>query len=317
MNNEEYLKQLADAQKQQKQVELEQQKAAALKSIEQEQAVTMPTYTTQKQQASVQSQLGAKNLAEFWANRGQTQAGISQQAELSRQNTLAGSLGTIATNEQSALQNFASQKGTAETNYQSGLTSASNEIDTNLATNLYNEKVRQQQIAEAERIRLANIKAEKQMAAYKAYLENKQSTTPADGTVEVVNGVVYTWVNGKKTKQTYEKDAITGETKNKKLEKWNKSGYGLTNYDSGIKYKDNQNYKLWTKDGNYYLIAGKNQDTDVPILVSGDQNTVYQSINNAVKTGAITTAKADEIYDAIFPSSKQPANYYDNKSLLK
>ena len=149
MDNTEYLKQLADQEKKNKQIELEQTKAAALKSIEQQKAQTMPQFTAQKQQANVQSQLGAKNLAEFWANRGQTQQGISQQAELSRQNALAGTLSGITQNEAAAQQEFGNQMGEVQTNYQNQLTNYTNQADLQLQQNLYADKIAQQQ-AQAE-----------------------------------------------------------------------------------------------------------------------------------------------------------------------
>jgi len=145
MDNTEYLTQLAEQEKKNKQIELEQTKAAALQSIEQQRSTTMPKFTAQKQQASVQSQLGAKNLAEFWANRGQTQQGISQQAELSRQNTLGSTLQGIGANEAQAEQGFANQIGATETNIQNQLTNFNNQVDTELSSNLYKDQLAQQE----------------------------------------------------------------------------------------------------------------------------------------------------------------------------
>lgn len=147
MDNTEYLKQLAETEKKNKQIELEQAKAAALKSIGQQEATTMPTFTAQKKQASVQSQLGAKNLAEYWANRGQTQAGISAQAELSRQNALTGQLSGIGQNEAAQQLAFNQARDTAGTEYQNQMTNFSNQVDQELATNLYNDKLAQQEAA--------------------------------------------------------------------------------------------------------------------------------------------------------------------------
>ena len=178
MDNTEYLKQLAETEKKNKQIELEQAKAAALKSIEQEQATTMPTFTAKKQQASVQSQLGAKNLAEYWANRGQTQAGISQQAELSRQNVLGSTLGSIGQAEMAQQQAFQQQQQEAETSYQNQLTNFSNEVDQELTTNLYKDKIAQQEAAaeqEQYQQKLAQQDFENQLALAKYNLSaNKQ-----------------------------------------------------------------------------------------------------------------------------------------------
>lgn len=152
MDNTEYLKQLAETEKKNKQIELEQAKAEALKTIGQQEATTMPTFTAKKQQANVQSQLGAKNLAEYWANRGQTQAGISAQAELSRKNVLDTNIGQIGQAEMAQQETFNQARDTAETGYQNQLTNFSNQVDQELTSNLYKDKLAQQQAqAEAEK----------------------------------------------------------------------------------------------------------------------------------------------------------------------
>lgn len=145
MDNTEYLKQLADTEKKNKQIELEQAKAEALKTIGQQEATTMPTFTAKKQQASVQSQLGAKNLAEYWANRGQTNAGISAQAEMSRGNTLGNTLSDIGQSENAQQLAFNQARDTAQTSYQNNMTNFNNQIDQELTTNLYNDKLAQQE----------------------------------------------------------------------------------------------------------------------------------------------------------------------------
>jgi len=155
MNNEEYLKQLADAEKNNKRTELEQARAASITGIEQEKASVLPTFQAAKQRTNVQSQIGAKNLAEFWARRGQTRQGISAQAESSRGNQLAGALGDIDIAKQSAITGFGQQTAQAGTDYQNALATGYGNIESGLATNLYDERIRLQQIEEAERIRLA------------------------------------------------------------------------------------------------------------------------------------------------------------------
>lgn len=153
MDNEKYLTELANQQKQQKQTELDQARAKALTELEQTKQEVMPTFTKAKQQASTQSQLGAKNLAEFWARRGQTSGGISAQAELSRQNALSGTLGEIGTQEQQAATQFGQQATSISQDYMNNLANARQSIDLDLQTNLYNERQRQQELARQEKIR--------------------------------------------------------------------------------------------------------------------------------------------------------------------
>lgn len=152
MDNSQYLKDLAEAEKRAKQTELDQARAQAIKSVQQEQDKTMPTFEKQKQQANVQSQIGAKNFAEYWANRGQSYAGINAQEQISRANVLGRDIGNINTQETDALKDFNNQRTGYETQYQNNLTNAYNTIDNTLQTNLYNEKVRQEQ-ARAEQQR--------------------------------------------------------------------------------------------------------------------------------------------------------------------
>jgi hypothetical protein len=143
MDNTQYLKDLAEAEKRNKQIELEQTRVAALKQLEDEKAKTLPTFQKQRESASNQSIIGAKNFAEFLANRGQTSHGIATQAELSRNNVLNRTTGEINTNESDYLTTYGNNVNNTNTNYANELIKARNTIDQDLATNLYNERVRQ------------------------------------------------------------------------------------------------------------------------------------------------------------------------------
>jgi len=151
MNNEEYLKQLAETEKQNKRTELERSRTDATLASETEQKKLAPTFTKAKQSANVKSQLGAKNLAEFWARRGQTNQGISAQAELSRQNVLGRDIGDI--NQQRATSNlgFREDRQGINRQFQGDLAQGLGAIDENLQANLYDERLRQQAAAEARR----------------------------------------------------------------------------------------------------------------------------------------------------------------------
>lgn len=164
-DNEKYLKELAETDKKNKQTQLDQERANALLDIQRTQETTMPQFTQQKQQASVQSQIGAKNFAEYWANRGQANAGITPAYEMSRQNALANQIGGITTNENTAMTGFNQQRADVGTNYTNALTNATNEINANLTTNLYNEKLRQNEaIVQADKIAYDRKITEQKMA---------------------------------------------------------------------------------------------------------------------------------------------------------
>ena len=155
MDTATYLKQLAQAEKTQKAKELEQLRQQSLAEIQREEAQVSPTFTKQRQQANVQSQLGAKNFAEFLAQRGQTRAGLSSQAELSRQNVLGRTLGEIGTAENTALQNIANQRADVQSQYQQQLTSAYGDIERSLRNSLFDlaqQKAAEQQAARTSRL---------------------------------------------------------------------------------------------------------------------------------------------------------------------
>jgi len=148
MDTAQYLKDLAAAEKKQKQTELDQARAQALTEVQRTEAQLMPQFTKQKQQASVQSQLGAKNFAEFLAQRGQTRAGLATQGELSRQNVLGRQIGEIGTAENQAVQQFGQQRADIGTQYQQNLTSAYGDIESSLRNSLF--QLAQQREAEAK-----------------------------------------------------------------------------------------------------------------------------------------------------------------------
>ena len=127
MDNTQYLKDIADAEKRAKKTELDQAQAAALKTLDDQQAKIAPQYTQKRQDANVASQLGAKNLAEYWANRGQTSSGVSAQAEMNRNNMLNRDINTINTAENEANQAITTQRNQVTNDYSNNLTTAYNQ----------------------------------------------------------------------------------------------------------------------------------------------------------------------------------------------
>lgn len=311
-DNTQYLKELAEAEKRRKQTEIEQAKAEALRSYQTQEAEARPQFQQQRQTASTQSQLGAKNLAEFWARRGQTNAGITAQAELSRQNTLAGNLSDITTNENTFIKQLQDQTNTTTRNLDYQLQDAYSGIDNDLNTNLYNEKLRQQQVEAQRQQALAEEQRYQQEIAYKqqqdkikqqqwatefAYKQQQDAldrrpsggggsyTLPSGKTIEqdfkVQNGQPYQLVNGKWMAITYPKDKETGQTlpEYQKLEKWNKAGYQVTNEKSNIPYGDGKDtFSYWMKDGVPYVIIG-----DLPVPMTSTQDFGKALIQGAEK----------------------------------
>jgi hypothetical protein len=292
----EYLKSLAATQKQTKAQELEMAKQQALTTVEQEKARVMPTFQAQRQQASTQSQLGAKNFAEYLASRGQTGAGISAQAEMSRQNALAGQIGTIGTNEANTLQQYANQVGNIGQQYQTGLQSAYGDIDTDLAKNLYNEKIRveqetynrkQQEFENQMTIKNYNRLVSSGGSGGGSKSKNKQEY--AEGSVKLVQNVPYTYIQDKNgkwgwQKKTYTKDEYGNIAEQKQL-KWNKKGYGMTPYTIETSNgKRSYTYSIWTKNDKSYLIKGENT---IELSIDG--------INKAVQKGIFDKTSANNL----------------------
>jgi len=277
MDNTQYLKDLADAEKRAKQTELQQAKESSLLAIEQEKAKTMPTFTANKQATNVASQVGAKNLAEFWAQRGQTNAGINAQAEMSNQNVLGRDIGAINKQEQQAVVDYGNQSLAANTLYQNNLLNANNTIDQNLTTNLYNDRAAQQaaqvaaekeayqrqQDAEANRLAWYNATKggkEKTAAVNTNYYQGKINPNTKLGVFETLDayGVkyqpnnvgTYTYTaNGKTVKatNTLKKYGITvGKYAEKTGNKY--QGYSGADISNQNVWLDKQN-KAWYWDG--------------------------------------------------------------------
>lgn len=134
--------------KAQRQAQVDQLKAArtqALANLDVQEQNIKPMYETARNQTSAASQQGARNLAEYLANRGLTNSGAAAQGEINRLSTLSNNLGNLATQEANAYRDIANQRTAVENNYISGLANANNAITSNYYNNLlnYNEQQRQ------------------------------------------------------------------------------------------------------------------------------------------------------------------------------
>ena len=293
-----YLDDLAELERKQKQLEYEDARDRALRGIEYEQGKLAPLYQGQREQANIASQIGAKNLAEFWASRGQTSSGLSSQAELSRQNVLGRSISGIDKAESDANLDFANQRTNINAEFESGLRNEMGNIDIRNRRDIISENQRLSDIAREDARYQEGLKQYEEQKAfeqekwkeqlkqqqfennlalnkYRASLAPVSGGTP-EGSFRVLNGTPQTYQNGKWTDVKYQTDKVTGEILNKKTYEWNKKGYQLTSEQSPLTYKDSngktKNYAVWYKGNDPYIIANEN-----PIYIGTDKNKMIQS----------------------------------------
>lgn len=295
MNYENEIKALADAQKKVKQQELEAAKNSTLTTIQQEQNTLMPTYEKKRQDANVQSQLGARNFAEFFARRGQTNAGISRQAEASRMNTLGNTINDINTQENQSLQNFSNQRMNAETNYQNNLADAYGNIGLDLQKNLYDEKVRQDELRakNAEPKNYSNTTIPYQSVLNAIPSGNKMVFNLADGSKLTLDKGINPFT-GTINKDLYTKDDVTGKLVYDPSNAFS-GGYQPNNYtvETNATTKSNktagQNYKV-SKTGAVVGYNGQNQnvwkagDSGEYVVWDGTQNKYIQLTKSEKKS---------------------------------
>lgn len=139
------LDKLTKAQRQAQVDELKAARTQALANLDAQEQAIKPAYQNARNQTSASSQQGARNFAEYLANRGLTNSGASAQGEINRQSALINNLGNINTAEANAYRDIANQRTAVENNYVSGLANANNAITSDYYKNLlnYNEQQRQ------------------------------------------------------------------------------------------------------------------------------------------------------------------------------
>ena len=139
-----------------------------------------PQYQDKRFQTNTQSQVKAKNFAEFMAQRNQTNAGIAAQAEMSRQNVDARNIGDINNMEQSAIAQNQQQEFDINNTASNQLQEAYNTNNVNygkdiIAMNKYN----QEQAYKRERDKISDNQ----------FWANYNKTTDKSGTINSINGV--------------------------------------------------------------------------------------------------------------------------------
>ena len=127
---------------------LEQQKRNALATLKQEKAQVNPAFNTGLSNIAGQSARQARNLAEYLAQRGQTQSGIAAQGEMQMQSDLLSQQGLLEQQRINALADIARRESEVRSAYDSGALDAAMERQYNTL---------QGQLAEQERARQEGI----------------------------------------------------------------------------------------------------------------------------------------------------------------
>lgn len=137
---DDYYKQLAEQQRKAQIAQLESAYKTNLSGLEQERTTIQPKYYEQRDIASTQSQLGARNLAEYMAQRGQTNTGYATTQETARQMDLGTTLGQLGTAEANALADIERRKQQLGQAYQTDLSQTEAGIQSQLLQNLINQR---------------------------------------------------------------------------------------------------------------------------------------------------------------------------------
>lgn len=146
---EDDLNRFTEAQKQVQIANLKKAKEQALANLDAQEQTIKPTYQNQRNMASASSQQGARNFAEYLANRGLTNSGASAQGEINRLGALQNTMGAIGTAEANAYRDIANQRTAIENDYVTGLANANAQIDANYYANLLNYNQAQREKVEA------------------------------------------------------------------------------------------------------------------------------------------------------------------------
>jgi len=136
---------LIEAQKAKTISDLDAIKQQALGKIGQQQAAINPQFEAQRAQAATQSMQQARNFAEYMAARGQTNAGITAQAELSRGSGLTRQLGEIGQQQQAAQQDVAMRRSVIEQDYLNKIANATTEAEIQKAAKEYQDLIKQEE----------------------------------------------------------------------------------------------------------------------------------------------------------------------------
>jgi hypothetical protein len=125
---------------------LEAQKRSALTSLQTEKQQINPAFNTALSNVAGQSARQARNLAEYLAQRGQTQSGIAAQSEMQRYSDLMGQQGLLEQQRIDALSDIARRQTQVRGAYDEGALQAL--LDRQIGETSYQQQLAEQQRAE-------------------------------------------------------------------------------------------------------------------------------------------------------------------------
>lgn len=125
---------------------LEAQKRSALASLKTEKQQINPAFNTALSNVAGQSARQARNLAEYLAQRGQTQSGIAAQSEMQRYSDLMGQQGLLEQQRANALSDIAQRESQVRSAYDEGALQAL--LDRQIAESEYQRQLAEQQRTE-------------------------------------------------------------------------------------------------------------------------------------------------------------------------
>ena len=147
---------------------------SSLSNIGVEQAKIAPQYYTSRNTAATQSDLGAKNFAEFLAQRGQSNSGLAGQSQISNNAALQGQIGVLNTAEANANTDITHRQTDTNNTYNSSLAQATAQANAAASQSIIAETQRQQAAAALKAQQDAQMAMQKQQFAADQAFKQKQ-----------------------------------------------------------------------------------------------------------------------------------------------
>jgi hypothetical protein len=126
---------------------LKQARNTALSNLDKAQSAIKPKYYEARNAVSSSSQLGAKNFAEYLAQRGETNSGINDQAQISRNIATQGQIGGLRQQEAQDYANIEQSRADVNNSYSTDLANAKAGLESAALQAQIDEIRRQQELA--------------------------------------------------------------------------------------------------------------------------------------------------------------------------
>lgn len=133
-----YINEMKEAQQKAQLERLAKARDSSISNLNSERAKIQPLYYNKRNETSTGSQLQAKNFAEYMAQRGQSNAGASGQAELARNVALQGNIGRLNQDEANAFTENDRMVTNVNNAYENDVAAANANIDAQALQNLLN-----------------------------------------------------------------------------------------------------------------------------------------------------------------------------------